>query len=133
MASPLPRPARNRSLLVIIAVALLIGALAGVWRGRQRLASTPEARPPVTQETALPAIRDNLRRIADGAASYFTATPSATEVSFETLAQRTAGGMSLSPVAGEDYATVVVRRDAATVKVSLPDGRDVSVPARPVD
>lgn len=131
MAQPLPRPARNRSLLVIIAIALLIGAVVGLWRGRMRLASTPEARPPVTQETALPAIRDNLRRIAEAAASYFAVTPSAEDVSFETLAQRTAGGLSLPRVAGEDYTTVVVRRDAATVKVSLPDGRDVSVPARP--
>ncbi len=68
------------------------------------------------------AIRDNLAKISAAAQAYFAAQADAEEVAFTTLLESTPELAQLVPAAGEDYATVTVRRDRDSIDLVAPDG-----------
>ena len=68
------------------------------------------------------AIRGNLAKISAAAQTYFATHADAAEVPFATLLESAPDLAKLSPVAGEEYASVTVRRDRDCIELPTFDG-----------
>ncbi|HLP09823.1 MAG TPA: hypothetical protein VK178_16810 [Opitutaceae bacterium] len=68
------------------------------------------------------AIRENLAKVSAAAEGFFATNAEAEEVSFTQLLESAPTLAQLASVAGEDYASVTVRRDHDTVEIMAPNG-----------
>lgn len=121
---PLPNPPRrSRKWLPLTIIAAIVLSLFILYL--QLKPQWDEARTHVEERSKFLSARNNLIQIAAAADTYFLQEPAKDQVTVPELKEWLGGVLLLKPVEGEDYNSVVIRRDWRSISVQLPSGATV--------
>jgi len=122
-----PTPNRKKKLWLVVVLALAVGGVFAYFRLKPELA---RAKADAIEAAKSPKmhVRDNLVRLSAMADDYFAKHPEAQSVVVKDLVQATPGATLPTPILGEAYDDLVISKNAASLKIKLADGGELTVP-----
>lgn len=120
-------PQRQKKLWLVVVLALVAGGIFAYFRLKPELA---RARAEAVESAKSPKmrVRDNLVQLSALANVYFSKHPEANSVVVKDLIHATPGASLPTPIMGETYDDLLIPKNAASLKIKLPDGGELTVP-----